>query len=71
VQILLDSLRQCGALEEVSTRPEGFRGWLADALGASEELADALEDGETARAAEALTRAGGSCKSCHAAYRDE
>lgn len=70
-QILLDSLRQCVALDEVSAPPEDFRGWLGDALSASEELAEALDAGATGRAAEALTRIGESCKSCHAAYRNE
>lgn len=75
-EILRDLYRQSGELDEVKSRPAGFRESLEVSHRASEELVGALralplgERAASEAASRALALVGEGCASCHAAWRN-
>ena len=82
-RILQGLMQNLARQDEAQAKPDDFRGWMADAGHAADELLAALEagraglgpqqplDGEARRRADTAHKAlGASCKACHAGYRD-
>ncbi|MEZ5989739.1 MAG: hypothetical protein R3F30_11560 [Planctomycetota bacterium] len=72
-----ESFAQAVALDEVRSRPEDFRGWLADSVEESKQLSQLLDrqaKGDAAageEAVKALRTLKASCTACHTKYRNE